>query len=77
MKTAVIIARFQTPYLHNGHKQLINTVKENHAKLIILLGVSPIMGSRKNPYDYYTREKNDQERLFRSDRIADKRPSQR
>jgi bifunctional NMN adenylyltransferase/nudix hydrolase len=32
-------------------------VKENHAKLIILLGVSPIMGSRKNPYDYYTREK--------------------
>lgn len=57
MKTAVIIARFQTPYLHDGHKQLISMVKENHAKLIILLGVSPIMGSRKNPYDYYTREK--------------------
>ena len=57
MKTAVIIARFQTPYLHEGHKQLINQVTENHAKLIILLGVSPIMGSRKNPYDYYTREK--------------------
>lgn len=57
MKTAVIIARLQTPYLHEGHKQLISMVKENHAKLIILLGVSPIMGSRKNPYDYYTREK--------------------
>jgi bifunctional NMN adenylyltransferase/nudix hydrolase len=57
MKTAVIIARFQTPYLHEGHKQLINQVTESHAKLIILLGVSPIMGSRKNPYDYYTREK--------------------
>jgi len=57
MKTAVIIARFQTPYLHEGHKQLINQVTENHAKLIILLGVSSIMGSRKNPYDYYTREK--------------------
>ncbi|PJJ79921.1 NUDIX domain-containing protein [Mucilaginibacter auburnensis] len=57
MKTAVIIARFQTPYLHNGHKQLIDTVKQRHAKLIILLGVSPIVGSRKNPYDYYTREK--------------------
>ncbi len=57
METAVIIARFQTPYLHEGHKQLISMVKENHAKLIILLGVSPIMGSRKNPYDYYTREK--------------------
>ncbi len=57
MRTAVIIARFQTPHLHEGHKQLIGMVKENHAKLIILLGVSPIMSSRKNPYDYYTREK--------------------
>lgn len=57
MKTAVIIARFQTPYLHEGHQSLINQVKEAHSKLIILLGVSPITGSRKNPYDYYTREK--------------------
>ncbi|MEO3406418.1 NUDIX domain-containing protein [Mucilaginibacter sp. CAU 1740] len=57
MKTAVIIARFQTPFLHEGHKELIAQVKQNHAKLIILLGVSPIKGSRKNPYDYYTREK--------------------
>jgi bifunctional NMN adenylyltransferase/nudix hydrolase len=57
MKTAVIIARFQTPYLHLGHQQLISKVKETHSKLIILLGVSPLLGSRRNPYDYYTREK--------------------
>lgn len=57
MKTAVIIARFQTPYLHEGHQTLISQVKEAHSKLIILLGVSPLVGSRKNPYDYYTREK--------------------
>jgi len=57
MKTGVIIARFQTPYLHEGHRELIRQVKEGHAKLIILLGVSPLVGSRKNPYDYYTREK--------------------
>src|ERR1700761_3234242 len=57
MKTAVIIARFQTPYLHQGHHSLIEQVKEKHSKLIILLGVSPLLGSRKNPYDYYTREK--------------------
>ncbi len=57
MKIAVIIARFQTPYLHEGHKQLIDTVSKDYAKLIILLGVSPVMGSRKNPYDYHTREK--------------------
>jgi bifunctional NMN adenylyltransferase/nudix hydrolase len=57
MKTAVIIARFQTPYLHEGHQLLIKKVKEAHERLIILLGVSPVMGSRRNPYDYYTREK--------------------
>jgi len=57
LKTAVVIARFQTPYLHEGHKSLISQVKETHSRVIILLGVSPITGSRKNPYDYYTREK--------------------
>jgi bifunctional NMN adenylyltransferase/nudix hydrolase len=57
MKTGVIIARFQTPYLHEGHRQLIKQVSASHNKLVILLGVSPITGSRKNPYDYHTREK--------------------
>jgi len=57
MKTAVIIARFQTPYLHEGHRNLIEQVREKHSKLIVLLGVSVLLGSRKNPYDYYTREK--------------------
>ncbi|WP_462267360.1 NUDIX domain-containing protein [Mucilaginibacter sp.] len=57
MSTAVVIARFQTPYLHEGHRNLLTQVSAKHAKLVILLGVSPIKGSRKNPYDYYTREK--------------------
>ena len=57
MKTAVIIARFQTPYLHEGHKQLLAQVSSGHSRLIIVLGISPLTGSRKNPYDYYTREK--------------------
>ena len=41
MKTAVIIARFQTPYLHEGHQNLISQVREAHSKLIILLGDKP------------------------------------
>lgn len=53
---AVIIARFQTPYLHQGHIQLINKVKEKHNKLIIFLGCSPVKGSQKNPLDYFVRE---------------------
>ncbi len=56
MQTGVIIARFQTPYLHEGHMDLIQKVKEQHDKLIIILGVSPVRSSRKNPYDFYTRE---------------------
>jgi bifunctional NMN adenylyltransferase/nudix hydrolase len=55
--TGVIIARFQTPALHEGHLQLIREVKSKHNRLIIVLGVSPIKGSRKNPLDYYTRER--------------------
>lgn len=55
--TGVIIARFQTPSLHEGHLQLIKEVKSKHNRLIIVLGVSPIKGSRKNPLDYYTRER--------------------
>jgi bifunctional NMN adenylyltransferase/nudix hydrolase len=53
----VIIARFQCPYLHDGHKTLIASVQKNHNKLVIVLGVSPVLGSRKNPLDFHTREK--------------------
>ena len=56
MKTGIIVARFQTPYLHEGHIDLINQVKANHNRTVIVLGVSPINGKR-NPFDYYTREK--------------------
>lgn len=55
--TGVIIARFQTPSLHPGHIDLINQVKQKHNRLIIVLGVSPVKGSRKNPLDYFTRER--------------------
>ncbi len=57
MKTGVIIARFQTPYLHEGHTHLIESIQSKHNKLVVVLGVAPIVGTRKNPYDYHTREK--------------------
>ena len=55
--TGVIIARFQTPYLHKGHIDLIKFVKDQHNKTVIILGVAPVKGSKRNPYDFYTREK--------------------
>ncbi|QEC41719.1 NUDIX domain-containing protein [Pseudobacter ginsenosidimutans] len=55
--TGVIVARFQTPYLHEGHKYLIDEIKSKHNKVVVVLGVSPVKGSRRNPFDFYTREK--------------------
>jgi len=56
-QTGVIIARFQTPYLHEGHKAILEFVKSQHNKVVVVLGVTPVKGSRYNPYDFYTREK--------------------
>ncbi len=56
-QTAVIVARFQSPYLHEGHRELITQVAKAHRKVVIVLGVSPLPGTRKNPYDFHTREK--------------------
>jgi len=56
INTGVIIARFQTPYLHQGHKDLIDNVQAEHNRVVILLGVVPLLGSRRNPFDFSTRE---------------------
>lgn len=53
----VIIARFQAPYLHEGHKALIEQVNAKHNKTVVVLGVSPLLGSRRSPLDFVTREK--------------------
>lgn len=53
----IIIARFQTPYLHKGHRSLIESVKAKHNKTIIVLGISPVRGSQHNPLDFPTRER--------------------
>jgi bifunctional NMN adenylyltransferase/nudix hydrolase len=55
--TGVIIARFQTPYLHEGHKYLLNEISVNHNRVVVILGVSPVKGSIRNPFDFYTRER--------------------
>lgn len=55
--TGVIVARFQTPFLHEGHFSLIRYVQERHNKVVIVLGVSPVKGSVRNPLDFYVRER--------------------
>jgi bifunctional NMN adenylyltransferase/nudix hydrolase len=51
----IIVGRFQVPYLHEGHKNTIQTVLDNHKQIAIFLGVGHTRGLPKNPYDYNTR----------------------
>ncbi len=52
----VIVARFQVPELHEGHKDLIEYVLENHDRVIIFLGLSPCKCTNNNPLDFETRK---------------------
>lgn len=51
----VIVGRFQTPYLHEGHKDFINKVAAKHKTVLVFLGVSPNKRSRKDPLDFEAR----------------------
>lgn len=53
----VLVARFQTNDLHDGHKYVIDQVVKNHKKVIIFLGVPKFVGTKKNPLDFDTRKK--------------------
>lgn len=52
----VIVGRFQTSELHDGHLQLIQSVIDRHDKVIIFLGLSPIPGTTRNPLDFEARK---------------------
>ena len=52
----VIVARFQVASLHEGHKELIDTVLTNHPKVMIFLGLSQVKGSINDPLDYQPRK---------------------
>ncbi len=51
----VIVGRFQVPELHSAHKALIQGVLDMHARVIIVLGMSAVVGTRTNPLDYLAR----------------------
>lgn len=51
----VVIGRFQTPILHDGHLGLIQHAFDSHTKVILFLGVPKITDSNYDPLDYMTR----------------------
>lgn len=56
-RTAVIVGRWQTPYLHEGHKHLINTacMHEGIRDLFIIIGCQEEVDER-NPYTFKQRK---------------------
>jgi len=57
MEIGVVIGRFQTPYLHEGHTLIIDKAIEHAHKTLVCVGVSDYMGTERNPLDYPTIER--------------------
>ena len=56
-----LVGRFQIHQLHDAHHHVIKQVVDKHKKVIIFLGVTKVLGSKKNPLDFDTRKKMIQE----------------
>lgn len=52
----VIVGRFQVHELHQAHRELIESVMAQHKKVLIMLGVSPVLVSKRNPLDFVARK---------------------
>lgn len=52
----VIIGRFQVSHLHDGHRALICEALNRHKQVLILVGVSPLPCTERNPLNFKIRE---------------------
>lgn len=53
---SVVIGRFQTPYLHEGHKELLRVAANYSENLLVLIGCTVAVGTDRNPMDFETRK---------------------
>jgi bifunctional NMN adenylyltransferase/nudix hydrolase len=53
----VVIGRFQTPELHEGHTKLLDKVTSKHSNVVVFLGIPRIQNTKRNPLDFTTRSK--------------------
>ena len=53
---AVIVARCQVPFLHEGHHTLFREVSGRHDKTLLFLGTKTIGATPRNPLDFETRK---------------------
>lgn len=52
----IIVGRFQAHELTEAHVALIQTVCDSHDKVIVVLGLSPLMVTSRNPLDFESRK---------------------
>lgn len=52
----IIVGRFQVHELHDAHRDLINSVKARHERVIIFLGLSQVRNTKRNPLDFNSRK---------------------
>lgn len=55
-EVGIIVARFQSPYLHEGHIDILSQVLSHHPRVIVFLGNSPVRCSKNNPLDFQARK---------------------
>lgn len=54
-RLGVIVGRFQSPNLHNGHRYFIDTVAGKNDNVLIVIGTADAVASRKDPMNYHAR----------------------
>ena len=54
-KVGVVVGRFQTPYLHEGHRFILTEAQAEGRKLLVVVGVSDGSLSNLHPLDFKTR----------------------
>jgi len=59
----VIVGRFQAPTLHTGHQEVIQQVLNKHPRVILFLGQSPHICTKKDPFPYYVRRQMIEEKF--------------
>lgn len=57
MQLGVIIGRFQVPELTDGHKKLIEHVRAQHGRVLVVVGcIADKERTKRDPLDYHVRE---------------------
>lgn len=55
-EVGIIVARFQSPFLHEGHQEILGIVRAAHPRVIVFLGNSPLRFTMNNPFDFAIRK---------------------